>query len=45
MMRRKQKQNHFNSKDSGVQTSNKRRDLELSKTSQKIVNSQLPYLK
>ena len=43
VLKRKAGQDHFNSRESGNTTRNKRTDLEMAKTFQKTVKSLLPY--
>lgn len=43
ILKRKAGQDHFNSRESGNTTRNKRTDLEVAKTFQKTVKSLLPY--
>ncbi len=37
-------QDHFNSRESGKVTKNKRRDKELSSTNKKVIKKYLPYI-
>ncbi|MCR4279827.1 MAG: 50S ribosomal protein L35 [Candidatus Komeilibacteria bacterium] len=43
LMIRRGAQDHFNSRESGKQTRNKRRDTELSKANERNVKAALPY--
>lgn len=43
VMKRKAGQDHFNSRESGNVTRNKRTDLQMPKTLQKTIKSLLPY--
>ncbi len=45
VLKRKAGQDHFNSRESGNVTRNKRTDLQMTKTLQKTVKSLLPYNK
>ena len=44
VMKRREGQDHFNSRDTGKQTRRKRRDKELSKTHKKALKAGLPYV-
>lgn len=43
IMHRKPGQDHFNARESGNTTRKKRRDLEMSKTQEKIIKQLTPY--
>jgi large subunit ribosomal protein L35 len=43
ILKRKAGQDHFNSRESGKTTRNKRRDVEMSKRDQKNIRISLPY--
>lgn len=45
VLKRKAGQDHFNSRESGNTTRNKRTDLQMPKTLQKTIKSLLPYNK
>ncbi len=45
VIKRKAGQDHFNSRESGNVTRNKRTDLQMTKTLQKTIKSLLPYNK
>jgi len=45
VMKRKAGQDHFNSRESGKTTRNKRRDIEMSKTFEKNIKELMPYNK
>lgn len=43
ILKRKAGQDHFNSRESGVTTRNKRRDIALAKTEHRVVKQLMPY--
>lgn len=43
IIRRKSGQDHFNSKESGKTTRNKRRDIQVNKTDVKTIKKLMPY--
>ncbi|MFA5133877.1 MAG: 50S ribosomal protein L35 [Patescibacteria group bacterium] len=45
VLKRKAGQDHFNSRESGKTTRNKRRDVEMSKTFQRNIKELMPYNK